>query len=81
MAGNLIKDENLKVLRRVLRKEREATKPQLAKKTDLSVVPIQSLIKTLVEHSAVLEGEMVQPKLGRPAITYRFHERARLASV
>lgn len=36
MAGNLIKDENLKVLRRILRKEREATKPQLAEKTGLS---------------------------------------------
>lgn len=81
MAGNLIKDENLKVLRRVLRKEREATKPQLAEKTGLSVVTIQSLIKTLVENGEVLEGEMVQPKLGRPAITYRFHERARLALI
>lgn len=81
MAGNLIKDENLKVLRRVLRKEREATKPQLAEKTGLSVVTIQSLIKTLVENGEVLEGEMVYPKLGRPAITYRFHERARLALI
>ncbi|MDE7132715.1 MAG: ROK family protein [Lachnospiraceae bacterium] len=81
MAGNLIKDENLKVLRRVLRKEREATKPQLAEKTGLSVVTIQSLIKTLVENGEVLEGEMVQPRLGRPAITYRFHERARLALI
>ncbi len=81
MAGNLIKDENLKVLRSVLRKEREATKPQLAEKTGLSVVTIQSLIKTLVENGEVLEGEMVQPKLGRPAITYRFHERARLALI
>ena len=81
MAGNLIKDENLKVLRRVLRKEREATKPQLAEKTGLSVVTIQSLIKTLVESGEVLEGEMVHSKLGRPAITYCFHERARLALI
>ena len=81
MAGNLIKDENLKVLRRVLRKEREATKPQLAEKTGLSVVTIQSLIKTLVENGEVLEGEIVQPRLGRPAVTYRFHERARLALI
>lgn len=36
MAGNLIKGENLKVLRRVRRKEKEATKPQLAEKTGLS---------------------------------------------
>lgn len=48
MAGNLIKDENLKVLRRVLRKERETTKLQLAEKTGLSVVTIRSLIKTLL---------------------------------
>ena len=48
MAGNLIKDENLKVLRHVLRKEREAAKPQLAEKTGLSIVTIQSLIKTLL---------------------------------
>lgn len=81
MAGNLIKDENLKVLRRVLRKEKEATKPRLAEKTGLSVVTIQSLIKTLVENGEVLEGEMAHPKLGRPAITYRFHERARLALI
>lgn len=81
MAGNLIKDENLKVLRRVLRKEKEATKPQLAEKTGLSVVTIQSLIKTLLENGEVLEGEIVHPRLGRPAVTYRFHERARLALI
>lgn len=81
MAGNLIKDENLKVLRDVLRSEREATKPQLAEKTGLSVVTIQSLIKTLLENGEAFEGEIIQSGLGRPALTYRYNERARLALV
>ena len=81
MSGNLIKDEHLKLLRDVLRKEKEATKSQLAEKTGLSVVTIQSLMKTLLEEGEAFEGEIVQPKLGRPAATYRFNERVRLALV
>ncbi|MDD6812356.1 MAG: ROK family protein [Lachnospiraceae bacterium] len=81
MSGNLIKDENLKLLRDVLRKEKEATKSQLAEKTGLSVVTIQSLMKTLLEEGEALEGETIQPKLGRPAVSYRYYERARLALV
>lgn len=81
MSGNLIKDENLKLLRDVLRKEKEATKSQLAEKTGLSVVTIQSLMKTLLTQGEAVEGEVVQPKLGRPAATYRFNEKVRLALV
>ncbi|MBO5208562.1 MAG: ROK family protein [Lachnospiraceae bacterium] len=81
MSGNLIKDENLKLLRDVLRKEKEATKSQLAEKTGLSVVTIQSLMKILLEQGEAVEGEIVQPKLGRPAATYRFNECVRLALV
>lgn len=81
MSGNLIKDENLRLLRDVLRQEKEATKSQLAEKTGLSVVTIQSLMKTLLAEGEAVEGEIVQPKLGRPAAAYRFEERARLALV
>lgn len=81
MSGNLIKDENLRLLRQVLREEKEATKSQLAKKTGLSVVTIQSLMQTLLSDGEAEEGELVQPKLGRPAVVYRFRECARLALV
>lgn len=81
MSGNLIKDENLRLLRQVLREEKEATKSQLAKKTGLSVVTIQSLMQTLLAAGEAEEGELIQPKLGRPAAAYRFRERARLALV
>ena len=78
---NLIKENNLNKLRRALRKERTATKSRLAELTGISVVTIQSLLQTLMENEEVREEEIVQPQLGRPAVSYRFCECARLMLV
>lgn len=78
---NLIKENNLNKLRRALRKERTATKSRLAELTGISVVTIQSLLQTLMENGEVREDEIVQPQLGRPAVSYRFCECAKLMLV
>lgn len=78
---NLIKENNLNKLRKALRQERTATKSRLAELTGISVVTIQSLLQTLIENGEVMEDEIVQPRLGRPAVSYRFCECARLLLV
>ncbi len=78
---NPIKEENLKLLRGILRKERSATKSRLAELSGLSVVTVQSLTKTLLKSGEIRQDDIVQPQLGRPAVSYRFNEKARLALV
>jgi len=78
---NLIKENNLNKIRKALRRERTATKSRLAELTGISVVTIQSLLQTLMAEGEVMEDEMVQPQLGRPAVSYRFCECAKLVLV
>jgi len=78
---NPIKEENLKLLKSILRQERSATKSRLAGLSGLSVVTVQSLTKTLLESGEIQEDNIVQPQLGRPAVSYRFNEKAKLALV
>lgn len=78
---NLIKENNLHKLRRALRQERTATKSRLAELTGISVVTIQSLLQVLIENGEAGEDEIVQPQLGRPAVSYRFCECAKLMLV
>ncbi len=77
--GNLIKETNLKKLRQILREQRILTKSQLAELSGLSVVTIQSLIKTLLDNGEITEDAIVQPQLGRPAATFRYNANHRLA--
>lgn len=79
--GNLIKESNLELLRNILRRERTATKSRLSELSGLSVVTIQSLVKTLLEQEEILEDEIVQPHLGRPAASFRYNASARLALI
>jgi len=78
---NPIKEENLKLLKRIIRKERSATKSRLAQLSGLSVVTVQSLTGTLLASGEIEEDSIVQPELGRPAVSYRFNQRAKLALV
>lgn len=78
---NLIKENNLRLLRSALRNERTATKSRLSELTGISVVTVQSLLDTLLALGEVQEDKIIRPQLGRPAVSYRFAERARLALV
>ena len=78
---NLIKENNLELVRCALRQERTATKTRLGELTGISVVTIHSLLSTLMEQGEVTEDAVVRPQLGRPAASYRFNERSALALV
>lgn len=81
MPGNPIKEENLKTLRKIMRQERVATKAELSKLSGISVVTIQSLMQSLLSEGEVFEDRVIQPKLGRPAASYRYNELAKLVLV
>lgn len=76
---NLIKIKNMDLIRKELKRVKVATKPQLAEITGISLVTVNSLIKDLVLSGEVLEDTIVQPQLGRPAISYRYNSEYKLA--
>lgn len=78
---NLIKESNLNLLRGIMRQEKVATKSKLSIVSGLSVVTIQSLVKTLLDAGEIIEDNPVQPQFGRPAAAYRYNESIRLALI
>lgn len=70
---NLIREKNIKKLIHFLFWNEAALKAEMAEKTGISVVTINHLVKGLVEENHLIEGELVQQKLGRPAIEYHFN--------
>lgn len=76
--ANLIRDRNLKLLRRLMNEERTATRARLAERSGLSVVAVQSLLKVLIHHGEIQEEGTVKPSHGRPSAVYRYNEQARL---
>lgn len=79
--ANLMKEINLNLLRKVMKRRKKASKPQLAELTGLSVVTVQSLVKVLLERGEIFEDEIIPSSGGRPAATYRFNGEYRLALV
>lgn len=71
--ANLVKEINLNKVREILKKERTATKPQLAELTGLSVVTINSLVKVLLESGEITQDVIVSSNGGRPAASYKFN--------
>lgn len=78
---NIIKIANLDAIRKALMKEKTTTKSQLSEITGISVVTINSLIKGLIDTGEVKEDIIVQPMLGRPALTYKFNAEFSLALI
>jgi len=78
---NLMKQINLDTVRRVIKENRKATKPHLAKLTGLSVVTINSLVEVLLRNGEVLVDELEVSSGGRPATTYSFNEKYSLALI
>ncbi|MFM9277582.1 ROK family protein [Paenibacillus jiagnxiensis] len=79
--ATLMKEINLNNVRQVMKRVETATKPQLAKLTNLSVVTVNSLVKELHDLGELFEDEIVPSNGGRPALTYRYNYDFSLALV
>ena len=71
--NNYLKERNLKILKRILFEKKTATKTELSNISTLSTVTLNSLVKVLVETGEFIEGELIQQKMGRPAVIYSFN--------
>ncbi len=78
---NLMKQINLDIVRRVIKENKKATKPQLAKLTGLSVVTINSLVEVLLENGEIFVEKLEVSNGGRPAAIYSFNEEYSLALI
>lgn len=70
----LIKETNLVNLKKYLYTNKTATKNQMAKVIGISTVTVNALVTELVNDNFFIEGDMVQHKMGRPAIQYHFND-------
>lgn len=78
---NLMKQINLNNVTRVIKDQKSATKPQLAKLTGLSVVTINSLVEQLLKQGVLrIRNEEISCG-GRPAVVYSFNEEHALALI
>ena len=71
--NNYLKERNLKVLKKILFEKKTATKTELSNISNLSTVTVNSLVRNLVETGEFIEGELIQQKMGRPAVIYSFN--------
>lgn len=69
----MVKEYNLNLIRRFLRQTEQATKPQIAAGTGLSVVTVNALVKILVEQGEVLLHRQMESEGGRPAQSYVYN--------
>lgn len=80
-----VRNHNLQKIRSALRSLRQATKPQLAEYTGLSVMTVNTLVKILQEQGKIELLEEYLPSFseegGRPARQYRYLADRRLALV
>lgn len=76
---NLIKHKNLQTLRQAMRSKSAFTKPQLSQLTNLSVVTINALIKSLEELGEVSATSVQTSEGGRPATCYGYNLQSKLA--
>ncbi len=73
IGNSYLKERNLKILKRILFEKKTATKTELSNISSLSTVTVNSLVKVLVETGEFIEGELIQQKMGRPAVVYSFN--------
>ena len=71
--NQLVKQQNLNLVRTLLRAHSPATKARLAALSGLSVVTLGSLIAQLRKNGEVLEDALLPSDGGRPARAYRFN--------
>lgn len=81
MNTHSIKEKHLADLRQALLELNEATKPQLASHTGLSVVTINSLITTLLESNEIIQQNRTITNGGRPAAVYSLNANFKMALI
>ena len=77
--AKLMKELNKRQLRRVLRQCGEATKPELADRTGLSVVTINSLLEDFLKTGEAVQSGMAPSGGGRPSALYQYRPDYRYA--
>ena len=77
--AKLMKELNKRQLRRILRQCKEATKPELADRTGLSVVTINSLLEDLLKTGEVVQSGLAPSGGGRPSARYQYRPDYRYA--
>ena len=77
--AKLMKELNKRQLRRILRQCKEATKPELADRTGLSVVTINSLLEDFLKTGEVVQSGLAPSGGGRPSARYRYRPDYRYA--
>lgn len=70
----VMKEINIRLVRRTLQRMGEATRQQIAESTGLSTVTVASMLHILQEESAVIEVGLAASMGGRPAQIYRYNE-------
>jgi len=76
-----VKKNNKRLIRDTMSQCREATKPELAEKTGLSVVTVNSLVTEMVEVGELLEGGTVPSGGGRPSMQYLYNPNYRHVAI
>lgn len=76
-----LRNKNLELLRSSLKRVQQATKPQLAEYTGLSVVTVNSLLQELLLNKEAISAEEAASSGGRRAQTYSFNAKHRLALI
>ena len=74
-----LRSGNVVLLRNLLKSLRQATKPQLAKASGLSVVTVNAIMKVLVESGEAEATETAPSTGGRKALIYVFRKNRRLS--
>lgn len=77
--AKLMKELNKRQLRRVLRQCGEATKPELAERTGLSVVTINSLLEDFLKTGEAVQSGLAPSGGGRPSALYQYQPDYRYA--
>lgn len=77
----IIKEMNKNLLRRCFNEEIDLTAAMLSKKTGLSVVTINVLLKEMVESKEIFVGQSIPSNGGRPSIEYKYNEMFRCAAI
>lgn len=77
LSGNALamKEVNVNLVRKTLKKMKQATKQQIAQTTGLSVVTVTSVLHQLKQTNELLEINLVASNGGRPAQQYCFNEK------
>ena len=74
-----LRSGNIVLLRNLLKSLRQATKPQLAKESGLSVVTVNAIMKVLTDSGEAVANEVAPSNGGRKALIYAFRADRRLS--